>query len=103
VEFVDAYYSPNRKRKTKQNNPERRSGEQAAKITTQEITSPVLNGETLKEFCQMPKSRAEIAVYFNLEIQSARRLVAAKVKESTLVLADPEIIDARFQRFIGAE
>ena len=73
------------------------------KFTTQEVDAPVLTDVTLKEFCVTPRSRAEIATYFNLEIQSARRFIVAKAKEGVLIMTKPDTPDVPSQRYIGAE
>jgi hypothetical protein len=49
------------------------SSSRRQKYTTREIDAPMLTAETLKAFCAIPRSRAEIAEHFNLEIQFARR------------------------------
>jgi hypothetical protein len=69
------------------------------KYTTMEVNAPALTDETLKAFCAIPRSRAEIAEYFNLEIVSARRYIAAQAEKGAIQRTIPDKPDCPSQRF----
>ena len=71
------------------------------RYTTQEVAAPALTDETLKAFCAIPRSRAEIAEHFNLEIQFARRYIAAQADNGVIQRTIPNKPDCPSQRFVG--
>jgi hypothetical protein len=70
------------------------------KYTTQAVDTPALTDDTLKAFCAIPRSRAEIATYFNLEIQFARRYIAEQAKKGIIQRTISNKPESPNQRFI---
>jgi len=79
------------------------TGKGQQRFTTKESATPILTDESLKEFCSIPRSRAEIIAHFDLEPCRGRQIIAAKAKSGVLTMTNPDRPDIPSQRFFALQ